>query len=134
MKRFFAILAVVVAMPLAAIGQAADAIEDVIGDQLAAFNDRDVPRAFSHASPMIKRLFGNPGNFGTMVERGYPMVWDNREIRFLERAEIEGQFFQKVLLRGPQGNLHVIMYKMIETPTGWQIDGVELLEAPDVGV
>lgn len=134
MKQFFAALAVVLVTPIMAVGQTAEAIEAVIGDQLEAFNDRDLPRAFSHASPMIKGLFGNPDNFGTMVSRGYPMVWDNREVRFLDMTETDGVPFQRVLLRGPKGNLHVMLYKMIETPKGWQIDGVELLRTPDLGV
>jgi hypothetical protein len=109
------------------------AIEDVIGDQLQAFNDRDIAAAWSHASPNIKRLFGNEGSFGMMVQQGYPMVWDNADVRFLELRDVSGMLWQKVMIRDAQGALHVLDYQMIETAEGWQINGVTLLPAPDVG-
>ena len=108
--------------------QDATAIENVIGSQLEAFNARDIDAAWSHASPLIKRLFGNAGNFGAMVENGYPMVWDNTDVRFLELRTQNGAPHQKLMLMDAEGNLHFLDYKMIETPQGWRIDGVQLLE------
>ena len=116
-----------------AFAQDADAIEGVIGEQLQAFNDRDVGAAWQSASPNIQRLFGNPGNFGMMVQQGYPMVWDNAEVRFLELREVSGLLWQKIMVRDAAGGLHVLDYQMVETANGWQINGVQLLPAPDVG-
>ncbi len=116
-----------------AFAQDSDAIEGVIGSQLEAFNNRDVSEAWQYASPNIKRLFGNPGNFGMMVQQGYPMVWDNADVRFLELRDIAGNLWQKVMVRDAQGGLHILDYQMIETSDGWQINGVQLLAAPDVG-
>ena len=101
-----------------AFAQDATAIEDVIGSQLEAFNDRDIDQAWTYASPNIKRLFGDPGNFGVMVQRGYPMVWDNAEVRFLELREIAGNLWQKVMIRDANGGLHLLDYQMIEGPDG----------------
>lgn len=112
----------------AAFGQASDAIKDVIGSQLEAFNDRDVTEAYSYASPMIKGIFRDPANFGTMVERGYPMVWDNSNVRFLGLREEAGMQIQTVLIQDQQGNFHTLEYAMIETAEGWQINGVQLVE------
>ena len=109
------------------------AIEGVIAGQLQAFNDRDVAAAWTYASPNIKRLFGSDGNFGAMVEQGYPMVWDNADVRFGELRELSGLLFQRVLIRDAQGVLHMLEYQMVETENGWQINGVQLLPAPDVG-
>ena len=117
----------------AVFAQDAEAIEDVIGSQLEAFNARDVTGAWQYASPNIKRLFGDPGNFGLMVQQGYPMVWDNAEVRFLELRDINGVLWQKIMLRDKAGNLHILDYQMVETAQGWQINGVQLLPAPDVG-
>ncbi|WP_400086005.1 DUF4864 domain-containing protein [Yoonia sp. R78084] len=117
----------------AAFAQDSDAIETVIGNQLEAFNDRDISEAWQYASPNIKRLFGDPGNFGMMVQQGYPMVWDNADVRFLELRDLGGMIWQKVMVRDAQGGLHILDYQMIETPQGWQINGVRLLPAPDVG-
>lgn len=116
-----------------AFAQDSDAIEDVIGNQLDAFNDRNIDEAWQYASPNIKRLFGNSGNFGMMVQQGYPMVWDNADVRFLELRYVAGNLWQKVMVRDAQGGLHVLDYQMIETENGWQINGVQLLPAPDVG-
>lgn len=117
-----------VMMAGAALAQVNEAIEDVIGTQLQAFNDRDVERAFSFASPMIKRLFGNPGTFGLMVENGYPMVWDNTDVRFLGLREEAGMQIQTVQIRDAAGVIHTLDYAMIETADGWQINGVQLVE------
>ncbi|PJI85280.1 uncharacterized protein DUF4864 [Yoonia maricola] len=117
----------------ASFAQDADAIESVIGNQLDAFNDRDVSEAWQYASPNIKRLFGTPDNFGMMVQQGYPMVWDNADVRFLELRDVAGNLWQKVMVRDAQGGLHILDYQMVETAEGWQINGVQLLPAPDVG-
>ena len=109
-------------------------IETVIEGQREAFNDRDVAEAWTYASPMIRGMFGNPRNFGMMVERGYPMVWTNRDAAFLDRREENGAVYQRLSLRDAAGGTHLLEYKMIETAQGWRIDGVWLLPAPDLGV
>ena len=133
MGRFIAILLGVWLSVTPVAAQDAEAIEGVIGNQLQACNDRDLQEAWSYASPNIKRLFGNPENFGIMVERGYPMVWDNAEVRFLELLEVNGGQIQKVMIRDSSGNLHTLLYQMIETPRGWQINGVQLLPGAQLG-
>ena len=119
-------------LPLTAAAQQ-DEIAAVIQNQLDAFNEREVETAFTYASPMIQGMFGNPGNFGMMVERGYPMVWTNSNARFLELREVGGRLFQRVLVQDTQGVAHVLEYQMIETSDGWQINGVSIVPAPDVG-
>ena len=119
-------------LPLTAAAQQ-DEIATVIQNQLDAFNEREVETAFTYASPMIQGMFGNPGNFGMMVERGYPMVWTNSNARFLELREVGGRLFQRVLVQDTQGVAHVLEYQMIETSDGWQINGVSIVPAPDVG-
>ncbi len=133
MGRLFGIILGFLMLVTPAMAQDSDAIEDVIANQLSAFNDRDVQTAWSFASPMIQGLFGNPENFGTMVEQGYPMVWTNSDVQFLELREIAGQFYQKVMVRDATGQRHVMEYAMIDTPAGWLINGVSELPLPDVG-
>ena len=134
MARISAALLALFLTVTAAFAQDAAAIEDVIGSQLEAFNDRDIDEAWRHASPTIKRLFGDPGNFGMMVQRGYPMVWDNADVRFLDLREIAGNLWQQVMIRDANGGLHLLDYQMIETDDGWQINAVQLLPSPDIGV
>ena len=123
-----------IAMLFAPIGaQAQDAsIEDVIANQLQAFNDRDVQEAWQYASPMIQGMFRTPENFGNMVRNGYPMVWDNSDVRFLEQEEFESRTRQEVLIKGPDGAFYILDYQMIETSRGWQINGVQVIPAPEV--
>ncbi|MBI1415813.1 MAG: DUF4864 domain-containing protein [Limimaricola sp.] len=132
----FRIVAICFALTTAALparAQDAGAIEAVITSQLQAFNAHDVGKAWGYASPGIQRFFHTPDNFGSMVENGYPMVWTNRDAKFLELREIEGAPWQKVMVRGPDGGLWILDYKMIETDGGWKIDAVSILPAPDVG-
>ncbi len=110
------------------------AAASVIRDQLDAFLADDVDRAFSFASPTIKRLFGTPGNFGLMVQRGYPMVWRHDRVEFLEARPEGAAVYQNVLIVDAAGVPHVLEYMMIETDAGWQINGVRILDAPPVGV
>lgn len=129
------LLLTLAALPGTAAAQDAEdraAIEAVIADQLALFLDRDVEAAWDHASPMIQGMFGTPENFGAMVENGYPMVWDNREARFLDLREEAGELRQKVMVEDPEGRLWVLDYEMVELPEGWKINGVMVLPAPDL--
>lgn len=133
MKRIFAAVFGLFLTVMPVLAQDAQAIEDTIGSQLEAFNNRDVAQAWTYASPNIQRLFGDAGNFGMMVQRGYPMVWDNADVRYLELREIAGNLWQKVMIRDANGTLHMLDYQMVNTENGWQINGVQLLPAPDVG-
>ncbi len=133
MRRIFAGFFGIWMSVTALLAQDGDAIETVIGNQLQAFNDRDLQEAWSYASPNIKRLFGTPDNFGVMVERGYPMVWDNTDVQFLELLEVNDGQIQKVMIRDANGTLHTLLYQMIETPRGWQINGVQLLPGAQLG-
>ena len=81
---------------------------------------------------MIRGMFGTPENFAMMVQNGYPMVWDNSDVRFLDRSEFDNVTRQEVQIQGPDGLFYILDYQMIETPDGWQINGVQVIPAPDV--
>ena len=130
--RILALTALIWSLATAAAAQDRDAIEDVIGSQLQAFNDRDIDTAWTFASPMIQGMFGTPGNFGNMVRNGYPMVWDNSDTRFMELEGGPVQFMQRVFIRDPNGDGWLLEYAMIETADGWRINGVRVLPAPDL--
>jgi len=67
-----------------------------------------------------------------MVQRGFPMVWNPDEFRFLDLRDIDGKVWQKVLVRDQEGTLHILDYPMIPTENGWKITAVQVLPAPDV--
>ena len=77
-------------------------------------------------------MFGTPENFGMMVRNGYPMVWDNSDVRFLDRTEFQSRTRQEVQIQGPQGLFYILDYQMIETPDGWRINSVQVIPTPDV--
>ena len=108
-------------------------IETTIQSQIDAFLVDDFAKAFTFASPNIKSLFGSADRFGQMVRQGYPMVWRPGEVRYLELREISGALWQKVMIRDQAGGIHLLDYQMINTGDGWQINGVQILRAPDVG-
>ena len=104
----------------------------VIQKQLDAFQQDDFEKAFTFASPTIKRMFGNPDRFGQMVRNGFPMVWRPSEVQFLDFMDKGGEISQTVLFRDAKGVPIVLQYFMIETESGWQIDGVVPVQEPDV--
>jgi hypothetical protein len=122
----------VLILATAAPAQTADGIETTIRSQMDAFLADDFATAFTFASPAIKGIFGTPDNFGAMVRQGYPMVHRPSDVRMLERRTVGGTTVQRVMVTDAAGRTHVLDYQMIETPQGWQINGVQLL--PGVGV
>ena len=126
----FAFLLSLAALPAAA---QEDPIQSTILNQIEAFKADDFATAFTFASPNIKGIFQTPENFGMMVRNGYPMVHRPADVRMLEQREVAGRLWQKVLITDAQGRSHVLDYQMVETPEGWQINGVQLLPSGGVG-
>lgn len=108
-------------------------IPQVIENQLSAFQADDFDAAFDYASPTIKRLFGTPERFGQMVQSGYPMVYRPEEVNMLEQRGVGASVVQRVMIRDGAGRLHFLDYQMVPSDGGWQINGVRLVEAPQVG-
>jgi hypothetical protein len=109
------------------------AIEGVIQRQIDAFLADDFATAFTYASPNIQGIFGSPDNFGAMVRDGYPMVWRPDAVAFGALREVGGRLWQRVIVTDAAGAVHALDYQMIETGDGWQINAVQLLQAPQVG-
>ena len=122
--------AAVLACPAAA---QEEPIQKTIQSQLDAFVADDFVRAFTFASPLIKGMFGTPENFGAMVSKGYPMVYRPGAVKMLELRTVAGNLWQRVMITDAEGRTHLLDYQMIEAPEGWQINAVQLLQAPDVG-
>ena len=132
MRKF--LLMTALCLGLATVAQADEAgIQSVISSQIEAFQVDDFDTAFTFASPTIKRLFGSSDRFGAMVQRGYPMVWRPAKVEYLGLDTIQGLLVQQVLITDQSGTLHTLAYQMVETPEGWQINGVQILRAPQVG-
>jgi len=111
---------------------ASHAIIEVITDQIDALRDRDWERAFRHVSPAMRRAWGTADRFAQMLHDGYPMVCDPEEVQYLDLRLENGRYRQRVRLTR-RANVHVVDYAMIETPTGWCVDGVAVLPLRQLG-
>ncbi|MDA7426495.1 DUF4864 domain-containing protein [Thalassococcus lentus] len=107
-------------------------IEATIAQQIEAFKADDFDTAFSFAAPNIQNMFRTPENFGTMVQRGYPMVWRPDDLRFGNLTELGGRYFQTVIVVDAQGVTHALAYAMIRQDGQWRIAGVQFIPPPDV--
>jgi hypothetical protein len=107
-------------------------MQSVIDRQLQLFSADDFAGAMEFASPVLKRYFATPENFRRMVTQGYPMVWRFDSVEFLENRVENGENWQRVRIRDQQGVVHVLDYRMIETPEGWRINGVLILSSTDL--
>ena len=130
--RLFLVPALCLALALPAAAQEAP-IESTIQSQIDAFLADDLVGAFSFASPNIKTIFGTSDNFGQMVRRAYPMVYRPREVRMGDLRDVAGAMWQRVYVTDAEGRGHALDYQMIETPEGWKINAVQLLQGSDIG-
>ncbi|MEX0329612.1 MAG: DUF4864 domain-containing protein [Ruegeria sp.] len=130
MRRLLLAVSLSAGLATGAFAQSAE-IEANISAQIQAFKADDFATAFTYASPNIQRLFGTPEKFGTMVRRGYPMVWRPADVRFLELREIAGNLWQKVMITDGNGRVHILDYQMVQRENGWKINGVQLLRNSD---
>ncbi|MEO1239467.1 MAG: DUF4864 domain-containing protein [Pseudomonadota bacterium] len=133
MKRLIlaAAVGVVLAGPLAA--DTKDDVTGVIQSQIEAFQADDFDRAFTFAAPGIKRMFGTSDRFGMMVQQGYPMVWRPGRVDYLDLREGPTGPVQRVMITDQAGRTHLLDYYMSASEDGWQISGVQFVQAPGVG-
>lgn len=135
MRKLVILLALLLALPAAAMAGPAEDIRTVIEDQIAAFRADDGARAFSHASDGIQARFGNPDNFMEMVRTGYPQVYRPRAVEFQVLEQLGSVTVQEVYFFGQDGSAVVARYYMQQNADGvWKITGVDLRQAPELGV
>ncbi len=104
------------------------AIVGTIRAQLDAFQADDGGRAFTYATPQLRRLFGTPENFMAMVKGGYQAVYRPQSVEFLDARIIDGKTGQAVRFVGPDGRAVVAIYTMEQQPDGsWRIAAVQLI-------
>jgi hypothetical protein len=100
---------------------------------LEFFKHLEFQKRFKECPSKIKGIFGSPENFGRMVSEGYPMVHRPGAVKMLELREVSGLLWQRVMITDQMGRTHMLDYQMIETPEGWQINGVQLLKSEGLG-
>lgn len=112
--------------------QAPDA-QAVIDAQIKAFRQGAHERAFSYATPSLRKLFGTTDNFTAMVKRGYMPIYGAQSWRFGRAKSQDGRVLQEVLLTGPNGKSWVALYTMVQGADGeWRIGGVRMVPGSEL--
>ncbi len=109
-------------------------VQATINGQFQAFLEDDLSRAFTFASPSIQSMFKTPKIFGDMVRRGYPMVRRPATFNFLEHKKVGDGRTQDVQIFDLSGTAHYLRYFVTQTPNGWKISGVQILNPADFSV
>lgn len=104
------------------------ASQDIISRQLEAFLSGDFPRAYSYASPDIKRIFPTLERFMSMVQTGYLPVLRPGNYAFGRSEQLpDGRIEWDVLIDGPDGKGYTATYFMEQQADGsWKVDAVTL--------
>ena len=105
-------------------------IKFIVNQQLEAFQDDDFEKAYSFASPTIKKMFSSPEVFRKMVIGGYQAVYRPQSIKMGSVEIIKGVTTLKVYLVDPNGEFITANYMMEKQENGeWLISGCVLSKA-----
>jgi len=111
------------------------AFQEIINDQIAAFNADDGLRAYSHAAPVIKQLFPSPDVFMSMVRQGYQPVYRQKSFGFGEALDDMGRPAQEVTIVDVNGQTWTAIYSFERQANGsWKISGCRLVKVPGADV
>jgi len=103
------------------------AIKKVIAEQRNALKAGDAAKAYSFASPGIRKQFGDAANFIDMVRAMYSALLTARYVEFLEGAVIDGTVIQPLRLIDSDNTVRVALYIMERQDNGtWRIGGCQL--------
>ena len=102
-------------------------IQEVIADQIDAFQTKDYDRAFSHAAPTIKQIFKTTERFVGMVKNGYEPLYNPDSYAFSRSIEQGGSLYQEVIVTDQTGKQWQAVYTLKQQPDGvWKITGVKM--------
>ena len=105
-------------------------IKSIVNQQLEAFKNDDFEKAYSFASPTIKKMFSSPEVFRKMVIGGYQAVYRPQSIKIGSVEIIKGVATLKVYLIDPNGEFVTANYLMEQQEDGeWLIGGCILSKA-----
>ena len=105
-------------------------IKSIVNQQLEAFKNDDFEKAYSFASPTIKKMFNSTEVFRKMVIGGYQAVYRPQSIKIGSVEIIKGVATLKVYLVDPNGEFVTANYLMEQQEDGeWLIGGCILSKA-----
>lgn len=109
-------------------------IEKVISSQFNAFQEENLPLAYSFASPEIKRRYPSAEIFGQMVKNGYSDIWNSKSHAF-EGLKLKGEMaFQIVTVISNNNTINNYLYTLYNYKGEWVIAGVTRHSSDSMGV
>ena len=112
----------------------ADDARAVIQSQLDAFEAKSPEDAYEFAAPNVRRIFPTPQVFGSMVKRGYPMVWNPSDTEFLDARTMGEGLVQRLRIVDRAGQPYIAEYMMVMVDGDWRIAGVSITRDESFGV
>ena len=126
----FALVFIFIGNSLAITADEENEIKSIVNQQLEAFQNDDFEKAYSFASPTIKKMFSSPEVFRKMVIGGYQAVYRPQSIKIGSVEIIKGVATLKVYLVDPNGEFVTANYLMEQQEDGeWLIGGCILSKA-----
>lgn len=126
----FALVFIVIGNSFAITTDEENEIKFIVNQQLEAFQNDDFEKAYSFASPTIKKMFSSPEVFRKMVIGGYQAVYRPQSIKMGSVEIIKGVTTLKVYLVDPNGEFITANYMMEKQENGeWLISGCVLSKA-----
>ena len=126
----FALVFIVIGNSFAITTDEENEIKFIVNQQLEAFQNDDFEKAYSFASPTIKKMFSSPEVFRKMVIGGYQAVYRPQSIKMGSVEIIKGVTTLKVYLVDPNGEFVTANYLMEKQENGeWLISGCILSKA-----
>lgn len=135
--RFFFQIATAVLLALSALlpahasmlsAQDDKAVQTVVQNQLAAFAKDDAEKAFSYASPELRKIIGNSSAFMAMVKSSYPVVYRPASVVFYKPEGLGKNIVQKVQMLDASGASYLVVYNLQrQRDTSWRISGCVVL-------
>lgn len=102
----------------------------VVQAQLNAFAANDAKKAFSFASPTIRKALGNADNFMAMVRSEYQVVYRPASTSFLKPIGHANEAYVRVQLTDKDGDAWIATYTLERLKNRkWVITGCEVDQA-----
>jgi hypothetical protein len=121
---------IVTILSLSGLGKAENSVQsdlfktqNIIENQIQAFQSKDAELAFSYAAPIIKLKFNNPEEFMTMVKNYYEPVYNPKQYYFIESKYFEGSIYHQLQIISQSNTSYLATYSLIKNDDEWKISG-----------
>ena len=105
------------------------AVQAVVQNQLAAFAKDDDEKAFSYATPALRKSIGSSSAFMAMVKGSYPVVYRPASVVFLKPEKSVDDVIQRVQMLDASGASWLAVYSLQrQKDKTWRISGCSVVE------